>query len=52
MEENVVDFARAFNGERRAITGAAADLGGPGVGAGCVADYGSARGLAALRSVC
>ncbi len=45
MEQDVVDFARAFDGERGAVTGAAADLGGPGVGAGGVADYGEGKGL-------
>jgi hypothetical protein len=40
MEENVVNFAGAFHGEWRAVAGAAADLGCPGVGAGRVAYYG------------
>jgi hypothetical protein len=45
VEEDVVDFARAFNGERGAVTGAAADLGGPGMGAGGVANYRELKGL-------
>ena len=37
VQQHVVDLARAFDRERSAVAGAAAYLGGPGVGAGGVA---------------
>ncbi len=38
MEENAVELAAGFSGEGRVIAGTAADLRGPGVGAGSVAE--------------
>ena len=47
MEENVVDLVGVLSGERRLIAGAAADLRGPGMRAGGVAEDGQSDGLGA-----
>ncbi len=45
MEQDVVDLAGVFSRERSAVAGAAADLRGPGVGAGGVAEHGKRERL-------
>ena len=50
MEEDVVDLAGVLGGERGAVAGAAADLRGPGVGAGGVAEHGQGQRLGGCRA--
>ena len=52
MEQDVVDLAAVFGRERGAVAGAAADLRGPGVGAGGVAEHGQGEAAWRLRGRC
>ena len=45
VEEDVVELAAVFSRQRSLIAGAAADLRGPGVGAGGIAEHGQSEGL-------
>ncbi len=51
MEQNVVDLAAVFSRKRSAVAGAAADLRGPGVRAGGVAEHGQRERLLCGRAV-